>query len=98
MHTYNIKCIKPRKASIYYIALLSASAVPSEEIATLNGTQGGIEILRCKCTCMYVYLNICMFLLIYVCINKACPDRLTRIEVTRIIGRVVYQADKKYLR
>ncbi len=52
MHTYTLKCIKTRKASTY-IALLPASAVPSEEIATLNGTQGK-EILRCKCTCMYV--------------------------------------------
>ena len=52
MHTYNLKCIKPRNASTY-IALLPASAVPFEEIATLNGTQG-IEILRCKCICMYV--------------------------------------------
>ena len=64
MHTYTLKCIKSRKASTY-IALLSASAVPSEEIATLNSTQG-IEILRCKCTCMNVYMYTCM----YVCFTN----------------------------
>ena len=59
MQTYTLKCIKNRKAGTY-IALLSASAVPSEEIATLNSTQG-IEILRCNCICMYVYVNKCMY-------------------------------------
>ena len=69
MHTYTLKCIKPRKASTY-IALLSASAVPSEEKATLNGTQG-IEILRLKCTCMYVCMYECileyMYVYTYIC-------------------------------
>ena len=64
-HTYTLKCIKPRKASTY-IALLSASAVPSEEIATLNSTQG-TEILRCKCICMYV----CMYIYMYVLTRPA---------------------------
>ena len=64
MHTYTLKCIKPRKASTY-IALLSASAVPSEEIATLKSTQG-IEMLRGKCTCMNVYLNnVCMYIYMF---------------------------------
>ena len=82
MHTYNIKCIKPRKASIYYIALLSASAVPSEEIATLNSTQG-IEILRCKCmyVCMYVCMYTCMYVHIYIYVltrpDWARPDLQT---------------------
>ena len=92
MHTYSLKCIKPRKASTY-IALLSASSVPSEEIATLNSTQG-IEILRCNCICMYVYLNnVCMYIYMYVLTRPdwAHPDLLTCIEVTSIIGRVVYR-------
>ena len=79
MHTYNLKCIKPRKASTY-IALLSASAVPSEEIATLNSTQG-IEILRCKCmyVCMYVCILVCMYIYMYVLTRPdwARPDLQT---------------------
>ena len=66
MHTYNLKCIKTRKASTH-IALLSASTVPSEEIATLmNGTQG-IEdrddtALKVY---MYVYLYVCTYICMY---------------------------------
>ena len=47
--------------------VLTASAVPSKEIAILNGKQG-LEILRRKCMYVCMYESILMYLFIYLCI------------------------------
>ncbi len=42
MHTYNLKCIKPRKAGTY-LALLPASAVPFEVIKLMLGKETNLQ-------------------------------------------------------
>ena len=55
------------KRQLHINMVLTASAVPSKEIAILNSKQG-LEILRRKCVYIYVCVKVCMYIFMYVCI------------------------------